>query len=82
MVSISTGPSNWHKYCPIASTGKRQSPIDIIDKDVKSDSNLKPFKVSYPPFSKATILNNGHSVQFQPDASGNSSGKNKCIFWG
>ena len=80
IVCIFTGPSNWYKTCPIANDGKRQSPVDLIDKDVKSDSNLKPLVVSYPPFSHAKLMNNGHSVVFQPDASDNSSGNfNVCM---
>lgn len=71
---VSTGPSTWHNICPIAATGERQSPIDLIDNNVKRDSTLKPLAVSYAPFSKAKFLNNGHSVQFQPDASDNLSG--------
>jgi len=47
---------------------------------VKHDSSLKPLTVSYPPFSKAKFLNNGHSVQFQPDVSDNSSGMRNEIF--
>ncbi|KAK2563709.1 Carbonic anhydrase 2 [Acropora cervicornis] len=67
------GPANWYKSCPIAFIGKRQSPIDLIDNEVKRDSSLKPLVVSYPPFSKGKFLNNGHSVQFVPDASNNLS---------
>nr|ACJ64663.1 hypothetical protein A030-E11 [Acropora millepora] len=67
------GPANWYKSCPIAFIGKRQSPIDLIDNEVKRDSSLEPLVVSYPPFSKGKFLNNGHSVQFVPDASNNLS---------
>ena len=71
-----TGPANWYKDCPIAVDGRRQSPIDLIDPEVKRDSNLKPLKASYPPFPKSKILNNGHTAQFSPDASSNLSGNN------
>ncbi|KAJ7387921.1 Phospholipase A2 crotoxin acid subunit CA [Desmophyllum pertusum] len=69
--SKENGPATWHKDCPIANTGVRQSPIDLITTGqtcAKYDSNLKPVIVSYPAFSEATFLNNGHSVQFQPSA--------------
>lgn len=66
------GPATWHKICPIAN-GERQSPIDLIDKTVKYDPALKPLTVSYPSFANAKLANNGHSVQFLPDPSDNSS---------
>lgn len=65
------GPAHWHKDCPIAN-GKNQSPIDLINGEVKYDSGLKPLTAKYVPFSDAKFLNNGHSVQFQPSA-GNGS---------
>ncbi|XP_068711035.1 carbonic anhydrase 2-like [Montipora foliosa] len=67
------GPANWYKDCPIAVNGRRQSPIDLIDPEVKRDSNLKPLKASYPPFPMSKILNNGHTAQFSPDATSNLS---------
>lgn len=66
------GPATWHKNCPIAKTGERQSPIDLITAGTKHDSDLKPLVVSYPPFTGAKFLNSGHSVQFQPGP-GNSA---------
>lgn len=66
------GPANWHKDYPIAN-GKRQSPVDLIETEAKRGSDLKPLKVSYPSFGQSKILNNGHSVVFQPDASSNST---------
>ena len=48
---------------------------------MKHDTALKPLTVSYASFSKATFLNNGHSVQFQPDDADNSSGKRYKIFY-
>ena len=69
------GPSTWHKECPIASTGERQSPIDLKPTEAKHDSRLKPVVVSYPPFTNAMYLNNGHSVVFQPSAGHQSGNK-------
>lgn len=54
----STGPSNWPEIC---ATGKKQSPIDIVTKNViKSDSaalNFNRYNLAFP----ATLDNNGHS---------------------
>ena len=69
----SAGPDTWHKDCPIASTGTRQSPIDLKASEAKHDLKLKRVVVSYPAFTDAKFLNNGHSVQFQPSA-GHQSG--------
>lgn len=74
----STGPETWHKECPIAAKGKRQSPIDLKTSGVEYDADLKPVVVSYPAFSDAMFLNNGHSVQFQP-GTGNLSGNTKRV---
>ncbi|KAM7432493.1 Phospholipase A2 crotoxin acid subunit CA [Porites harrisoni] len=65
------GPDTWHKSCPVA-TGERQSPIDLTDSIVKG-IKLQPFAVSYPPLSNPKFFNNGHSVQYQADDSGNST---------
>ena len=75
----STGPATWHNDCPIASTGERQSPVDLKPGNAKYDSKLKPVVVTYPAFSEAKFLNNGHSVQFQP-GSDNASGNTKRVF--
>ncbi|KAM0725606.1 Carbonic anhydrase 6 [Formica fusca] len=54
------GPSNWPGTC---ATGKKQSPIDIVTKNViKSDGaalNFNRYNLAFP----ATLDNNGHSVQ-------------------
>ena len=67
-IFYSAGPATWDKEFPIANTGERQSPIDLKAGEVKQDSNLNPMVASYAPFSDAKVLNNGHSVVFQPDA--------------
>ena len=69
---FSLGPDTWHKICPIA-TGERQSPIDLTDNIVKGGT-FQPFSVYYPTLSNTKFLNNGHSVQFQPDDSDNFTG--------
>ena len=75
----SAGPATWHNECPIANTGKRQSPVDLKASEAKYDSKLKPVTVAYPPFTDAKFLNNGHSVQFQPGANHQSGNKSNTI---
>ena len=48
---------------------------------MKYDPALKPLTVSYPSFANAKLANNGHSVQFLPDPSDNSSGTRYKIFY-
>lgn len=74
-ILCSAGPDTWHKDCPIASKGERQSPIDLKASEAKHDSKLEPVVVSYPAFTDAKVLNNGHSVQFQPGAGHQSGNK-------
>ena len=72
---VSTGPNNWPTFFTIAS-GKRQSPVNILPDKVEYDSGLKPLRVSYPAFEKATLSNTGQSVLFAPDVNGeNDSGE-------
>uniref|UniRef100_A0AAQ4PDY9 Carbonic anhydrase n=1 Tax=Gasterosteus aculeatus aculeatus TaxID=481459 RepID=A0AAQ4PDY9_GASAC len=56
------GPDTWGEDFPIAN-GPRQSPINIVPKDAKYDSTLKPLKIKYDPSNAKGILNNGHSFQ-------------------
>ncbi|XP_040849620.1 carbonic anhydrase 1 isoform X1 [Ochotona curzoniae] len=63
------GPENWSKLYPIAN-GNNQSPIDIKTSDVKHDTSLKPFSVSYNAASAKEIVNVGHSfhVNFEDNS--------------
>ncbi len=58
------GTQIWPEKFPIASTGKRQSPIDINTTNclIKKDSgDGNPLKISYPQiFSGLTIQNTGY----------------------
>jgi carbonic anhydrase len=58
------GPQVWPEKFPIASIGKRQSPIDINTTNclMRNDSgDGNPLKISYPQtFSGLTIQNTGH----------------------
>ncbi|XP_020279782.1 carbonic anhydrase 1-like isoform X2 [Pseudomyrmex gracilis] len=58
--SDDNGPQNWPGIC---TTGKRQSPIDIVTKDlVESDLDSLDFDY-YDVAVPVTMINNGHSVQ-------------------
>ncbi|XP_075935053.1 carbonic anhydrase [Anarhichas minor] len=56
------GPDKWAEDFPLAN-GPRQSPINIVPKEAKYDSTLKPLKIKYDPSNANGILNNGHSFQ-------------------
>jgi len=56
------GPSNWHKWYPVASEGTRQSPIDIVTLDVDGASEEDPSLVAtYEPTADLAIENTGAS---------------------
>jgi len=57
-------PAEWSKKYPKCA-GTRQSPIDIVDSAVKSDSSLKPIRfINYDlPLTGLTMLNDGHSIK-------------------
>lgn len=73
------GPGKWKNLCDGFSDcgGKAQSPINIISKNVISETNLITPKFSYGK-SKVNITNNGHTVQFNigGENSVNLNGKN------
>jgi carbonic anhydrase len=60
------GPENWANLCDgfKECAGQAQSPIDI--KDAVANESLKPIEFTYGE-SKAFIINNGHTVQFNVD---------------
>lgn len=60
------GPANWSHLCDGFKdcAGQVQSPIDI--KDAKTNATLKPIDFHYGE-TKASIINNGHTVQFNVD---------------
>ncbi|EDO42126.1 predicted protein, partial [Nematostella vectensis] len=62
------GPGKWSVKFPIAASGKRQSPIDIVSNETKFDSTIPPVKVHYDPFTKGKLTNTGHSVSFSGES--------------
>jgi len=61
-----TGPEHWNEIEKSADcNGTRQSPINIIDVDVKADSELLSLDFHYSETTKIhNLTNNGHSIQF------------------
>ncbi|CAH2324149.1 carbonic anhydrase 7 [Pelobates cultripes] len=60
------GPSEWHRYFPIAQ-GNRQSPINIIANQAVFNPSLNPLVLSYDHCTSINISNNGHSVMVEFD---------------
>jgi len=62
------GPEDWQNLCEefAACGGKQQSPIDIATDAVEEDAGLRALQFHYGT-SKAHIVNNGHTVQFNVD---------------
>lgn len=73
------GPENWENLCDNFTDcgGNSQSPIDIINKDVINGEDLVKPEFNYDK-SKVSIVNNGHTVQFNIDGENNVklNGKN------
>ncbi|KAI0241633.1 Carbonic anhydrase 2 [Lamellibrachia satsuma] len=63
--SKQNGPQTWGQIAPIADTGKRQSPIDIIPREAKYLDELAahPLRTLYLPENTKSVINNGRSVQ-------------------
>lgn len=73
------GPENWKNLCDDfrGCGGNSQSPIDIINKNIINGENLAKPEFNYEK-SKVSIINNGHTVQFNIDGENNVklNGKN------
>lgn len=55
------GPCHWHKWFPIATTGQRQSPIDILTSDCKNNEKNKEVVAKYSPMAGLRLENTGAS---------------------
>merc|ERR1712142_1111553 len=64
------GPSQWHNEFPVALSGTRRSPVNIVPACCSSDSNLGELKYEYSP-AIINIINTGSSwrMDFSPDGS-------------
>ncbi|KAL6988428.1 carbonic anhydrase [Sarracenia purpurea var. burkii] len=59
-----TGPYKWGSLSPVyaaCSTGKWQSPINILKHSAVLNKNLKPLRREYHPVN-ATLVDNGYNV--------------------
>lgn len=61
-----TGPEHWSEIEKKSDcNGNKQSPINIIDIDAKTDETLKPIDIHYSTNVKIhDVTNNGHSIQY------------------
>jgi len=57
------GPQSWSKFFPIAESGCRQSPIDVVVSETEQDSSLQPVDASYGPGADYKLENTGASWQ-------------------
>lgn len=60
-----TSPEHWAELDQLfttCSTGKAQSPVNILHEQVTEEEGLSPVKVQYSP-SQVALVNNGHTIQ-------------------
>lgn len=60
-----TSPEHWAELDELfttCSTGKAQSPVNIVQDSVKASGALAPVQAEYSP-SQVSIINNGHTIQ-------------------
>jgi len=69
------GPSEWSKWYPVAKTGTRQSPVDIVPSSCSPDQSLSDLKYQYTP-APIKMINTGSSwrMDFSADGSHLSGG--------
>ena len=60
------GPENWSQFAPIAGSGIRQSPINLITEKTITPVNLTPVGFHYQD-SVFSLSNNGHTIQASCD---------------
>jgi len=70
------GPSCWGKLFPVADTGVRQSPIDIVQVDCDEDGAMPPLKPTFEPQSHLKMENTGASwkLDYVPNKSNLTGG--------
>jgi len=69
------GPPQWHTWYPVAKSGTRQSPVDIIPTTCCPDNSLSDLKYQYTP-AMIKLINTGSTwrMDFSPDGSNLSGG--------
>ena len=70
-----SGPSQWHIGYPVAKSGTRQSPVDIVSSNAIRDDLIKELKYEYSP-AMIKMINTGSSwrMDFSPEGSHLSGG--------
>jgi len=69
------GPSQWCTWYPVANSGTRQSPVDIVSSKAATDKGLTSLQYKYSP-AWIKVLNTGSSwrMDFSPEGSSLSGG--------
>ena len=69
------GPDQWHNTYPVAKSGTRQSPVDIVSTACTPDNSLEELKYEYSP-AIIKIINTGSSwrMDFSSEGSNLSGG--------
>ena len=57
------GPDRWHEWFPVAVEGARQSPIDLVTTEARTDQTLGPLRPSYRPATLTNVENTSKSFQ-------------------
>lgn len=82
---VYAGPSNWSKIYPKAA-GEKQSPIDIVQKNVQSDPFLaeNPLRWNYKGLHCTNLLNTGCGWRADVTAQGPSESHPTSLYlcWG
>merc|ERR1712110_800580 len=61
------GVAKWPTVYPIAISGRRQSPIDIVPSKAKADDALRPLEISYAEDCVKNLANTGNSWKADVD---------------
>ena len=75
MKFLLAGPSHWHTSYPVAKSGTRQSPVDIVPSSCTGDTSLGELKYEYSP-AMIKMINTGSSwrMDFSPEGSNLTGG--------
>ena len=70
-----SGPPQWYTWYPMAKSGTRQSPVDIVPTTCSPDNSLSDLKYQYTP-AMIKLINTGSTwrMDFSPDGSNLSGG--------
>lgn len=66
------GPSQWHKWYPVAEAGTRQSPVAIKTDNVTEAPDMPELKYKYDPNNCLSVTNTGASWRLDVNEEGSS----------